>query len=254
MSTILLLVLLSVGGSTVLGVIGGLLVRRIPHRFNDAVLGFAAGVMLAASVLGLLAPAFAVAGATNLALAVAGAVTGAAFISVLDRIVPHLHRLAGLDAEEHRNNRSIGKTLLFVSAIALHKIPEGLATGVSFGTGVTGDVLTVAGAISIQNIPEAVVIVAPLFAIGVTSRRVIGLSLAIAAISMVSVLLGALLVSVFASLLPFVLAAAGGAMLYVISDEMIPETHSHGFEKGAMFALLAGFLLVMILQRMMEGL
>ena len=143
---------------------------------------------------------------------------------------------------------------LFVSAIALHKIPEGLATGVSFGTGVTGDVLTVAGAISIQNIPEAVVIVAPLFAIGVTSRRVIGLSLAIAAISMVSVLLGALLVSVFASLLPFVLAAAGGAMLYVISDEMIPETHSHGFEKGATFALLAGFLLVMILQRMMEGL
>lgn len=254
MSTVLLLVLLSVGGSTVLGVFGGLLVRRIPHRFNDAVLGFAAGVMLAASVLGLLAPAFAVAGATNLALAVAGAVTGAAFISVLDRIVPHLHRLAGLDAEEHRNNRSIGKTLLFVSAIALHKIPEGLATGVSFGTGVTGDVLTVAGAISIQNIPEAVVIVAPLFAIGVTSRRVIGLSLAIAAISMVSVLLGALLVSVFASLLPFVLAAAGGAMLYVISDEMIPETHSHGFENGATFALLAGFLLVMILQRMMEGL
>ena len=254
MSTVLLLVLLSVGGSTVLGVFGGLLVRRIPHRFNDAVLGFAAGVMLAASVLGLLVPAFAVAGATNLALAVAGAVTGAAFISVLDRIVPHLHRLAGLDAEEHRNNRSIGKTLLFVSAIALHKIPEGLATGVSFGTGVTGDVLTVAGAISIQNIPEAVVIVAPLFAIGVTSRRVIGLSLAIAAISMVSVLLGALLVSVFASLLPFVLAAAGGAMLYVISDEMIPETHSHGFEKGATFALLAGVLLVMILQRMMEGL
>ena len=141
MSTVLQLVLLSVGGSTVLGVFGGLLVRRIPHRFNDAVLGFAAGVMLAASVLGLLVPAFAVAGATNLALAVAGAVTGAAFISVLDRIVPHLHRLAGLDAEEHRNNRSIGKTLLFVSAIALHKIPEGLATGVSFGMGVTGDVL-----------------------------------------------------------------------------------------------------------------
>lgn len=207
MSTVLQLVLLSVGGSTVLGVFGGLLVRRIPHRFNDAVLGFAAGVMLAASVLGLLVPAFAVAGATNLALAVAGAVTGAAFISVLDRIVPHLHHLAGLDAEEHRNNRSIGKTLLFVSAIALHKIPEGLATGVSFGTGVTGDVLTVAGAISIQNIPEAVVIVAPLFAIGVTSRRVIGLSLAIAAISMVSVLLGALLVSVF---VPSPVRAGGG--------------------------------------------
>ncbi|MGN0855659.1 MAG: ZIP family metal transporter [Kiritimatiellia bacterium] len=250
MSTILLLVLLSVGGSTVLGVFGGLLVRRIPHRFNDVVLGFAAGVMLAAAVLGLLSPAFAVPGAANVALAVAGAATGASFISILDRIVPHLHRVAGLDTEEHRNNRSIGKTLLFVSAIALHKIPEGLATGVSFGTGVTGDVLTVAGAISIQNIPEAVVVVVPLFAIGVTSRRVIGLSLAIAAVSIVSVLLGAWLVFVFASVLPFMLAAAGGAMLYVISDEMIPETHAHGFEKGATFALLTGFLLVLILQRL----
>lgn len=250
---ILAIVLLAVGGSTVIGVLGGILFRRIPHRLNDIVLGFAAGVMLAASVLGLIEPAFSGTGGDML-LALGGIVAGAGLISLLDRIVPHLHRIAGVDTESHRSNGSISKTLLFISAIALHKIPEGLATGVSFGTGVTGDVLTVAGAISIQNIPEAVVIVAPLFAIGVTSRRVIGLSLAIAAISMVSVLLGALLVSVFASILPFVLAAAGGAMLYVISDEMIPETHSHGFEKGATFALLAGFLLVMILQRMMEGL
>lgn len=253
MNKILPLVLLSVGGSTVLGVVGGLLIRRIPHRFNDVVLGFAAGVMLSAAVLGLLAPAFGMPGGGNLALAVAGAFLGALFISVLDRIVPHLHRLAGLDGEEHRTNRSIGKTLLFVSAIALHKIPEGLATGVSFGTGDVGDVLTVAGAISIQNVPEAVVIVAPLFAIGVGVRRVIGISLGIAAISMVSVLCGNVLVSFFSSVLPFMLAAAGGAMLYVISDEMIPETHSHGYEKAATFALLAGFLSVILLQRFLEG-
>ncbi|MGN0846962.1 MAG: ZIP family metal transporter [Kiritimatiellia bacterium] len=250
MSVLMLLVLLSVGGSTVLGVFGGLLVRRIPHRFNDAVLGYAAGVMLAAAVLGLLAPAFEASGACGLALALGGTLAGAAFISVLDRIVPHLHHLVGLDTEEHRTNRSIGKTLLFVSAIALHKIPEGLATGVSFGTGVAGDIFTVAGAISLQNVPEAVVIVAPLFAIGVSTGRVIGISFAIAALSMASVLCGSLLVSVFASVLPFMLAAAGGAMLYVVSDEMIPETHAHGYEKPATFALIGGLLSVVVIQRL----
>jgi len=253
MSNTLLLVILSVGGSTVLGVLAGLCVRQIPPRFNDAILGFAAGVMLAAAVLGLLAPAFGQAGAANLALAILGTFAGAGLISVLDRIVPHLHRLAGLDSEEHRNNRSIGKTLLFVSAIALHNIPEGLATGVSFGTGSADDVLTVAGAISLQNVPEALVIVAPLFAIGVTARRVIGISVAIAVVSAASVLCGNALVALCSSALPFLLAAAGGAMLYVISDEMIPETHSHGNEKAATFALISGLLAVVVIQRLMSG-
>lgn len=251
---ILLIVLLAMGGSTVLGVLIGLAVRRLPHKLDDAVLGFAAGVMLAAAVLGLLAPAFAVPGGGAMALALAGTFTGAAIISVLDRIVPHLHRIAGLDTEEHRNNHSIGKTLLFVTAIALHKIPEGLATGVSFGTGDVGDILTVAGAISLQNVPEAVVIVAPLFAIGMTARRVVGVSLAIGIVSVVSVVCGSVLVSVFAAVLPFMLAAAGGAMLYVISDEMISETHAHGNEKPAAFALVAGLVLVLVLQRLTEGL
>jgi len=253
MDKILLLVLLSVGGSSILGVLGGLLVRRIPHRFNDAVLGFAAGVMLAAAALGLLAPAFASPSGAAVPLALAGAFAGALFIGMLDRVVPHLHRLAGLDTEEHRHNKSIAKTLLFVSAIALHKIPEGLATGVSFGTGDAGDVLTVAGAISLQNVPEAMVIVAPLFAIGVGPRRVIGISFAIAAVSVLSVLGGHLLVSVFAPVLPFMLAAAGGAVLYVVSDEMIPETHAHGFEKAATYTLLCGFLLVLLMQRAFGG-
>lgn len=252
MNKVLLIVLASVGGSTVLGVFGGLLVRRIPHRFNDAVLGFAAGVMLAAAVLGLLSPAFSMPGGGSFTLALGGVFAGALLISLLDRIVPHLHRLAGLDEEEHRNNRSIGKALLFVSAIALHKIPEGLATGVSFGTGDAGDILTVAGAISIQNVPEAVVVVAPLFSIGMGARRVLVLAVSIAAISMASVLCGAVLVSFFSSVQPFLLAAAGGAMLYVISDEMIPETHSHGYEKAATFALIAGFLVVLALQRLTE--
>ena len=204
--------------------------------------------MLAAATVGLLAPAFASSG--SLALPVAGVLFGAAAISLLDRAVPHLHRLAGVDYEEHRSNGSISKSLLFVAALALHKLPEGLATGVSFGTGNVGDVMTVAGAISLQNIPEAFVIVAPLFAVGVRPARVLAISLGIALFSMISVLCGYALVSAFVGALSFFLASAGGAMLYVISDEMIPETHAHGYEKSATFSLIAGFLLVLVLQRM----
>ncbi len=249
MDRILPIILLSVGGSTVAGVLTGLLFRHIPHRLNDIVLGFAAGVMLAASILGLIAPAFEVHG--SIPLAICGTFAGAGLISMLDRLVPHLHRIAGIDTETHRSNGSIGKALLFVTAIALHKIPEGLATGVSFGTGDIGDIITVAGSMSLQNIPEAIVIVTPLFAIGVAAGRIVCISLAIAAVSIASVLAGCALTTVFAGAMPFMLASAGGAMLYVISDEMIPETHSHGYEKPATFALISGLLLVIILQRLL---
>ena len=245
-------ILAAVGGSTVAGVFLGLFVRRIPHRLNDVILGFAAGIMLAAAVFGLVTPAFGGPGG-GLLLAVAGTFCGAGFASLLDRVVPHLHRIAGIDAETHRTNGTIDKTLLFVAAIALHKIPEGLATGASFAAGDVGDAITVAGSITLQNIPEAVVIVAPLFAIGLTPARVMCISFAVASVSVASVLAGCMLAGFFADAMPFMLAAAGGAMLYVISDEMIPETHSHGYEKPATFALISGFVLVVIIQRLLEG-
>jgi ZIP family zinc transporter len=247
----LLIVLISVGASTVVSVLAGLLIRQIPHRMNDAVLGFAAGVMLAASVTGLLSPAVAESSSYGLILAIVGTFLGSAFIGVLDRIVPHLHRIAGI--EDTSTRKGAGKILLFVSAIALHKIPEGLATGVSFGTGDLGDIITVAGSISLQNIPEAIVIVAPLFAVGVKAMRVVGISFAIAAVSIISVVCGYFLVSIFAFAQPFMLGAAGGAMLYVIGSEMIPETHAHGFEKRATFALVAGLMTVLILQRLLDN-
>lgn len=242
-----MIVLLSVGCSTTIGVLGGLLIRALPHKLNDIVMGFSAGVMLSAATAGLLANAFG-SNIESIALAISGAIFGAILISLLDRFIPHLHRIAGIDFESHRSNGSISKSLLFVAALAIHKIPEGLAVGVSFGTGDIGDVLTISLAISLQNIPEAFVIVAPLFAIGVKSPRIIVISLVIALVSIASVLVGYALVSAFASVLPFLLAAAGGAMLYVISDEIIPETHAHGFEKPATFALIIGFLLVLALQ------
>ena len=249
-----LLSMLFMGASTVVGMLIGLLVGNIPHRLNDAMLGLAAGIMLAASILGLIEPAFSEPGRMSLALALSGIVAGAIAVSFLDKFIPHLHRLAGVDTEEHRNNASIGKILLFVSAIALHKIPEGLATGIGFGSPNINDALTLASAISLQNIPEAIVVAAPLLAAGASAKRTVCLSFVIAASSIASVACGTAIAECFSFAMPFLSAMAGGAMLYVISDEMIPETHSHGHEKAATFALIAGLILVIVIQRILAGL
>ena len=241
-------VTIAVGLSTVVGAVGGLLIRNLHHKYHDIILGAASGIMLAAAILGLISPAAESNAPGALIMTVAGVFTGAVIVSVLDKITPHLHRLAGVDQESHINNRSTAKTLLFITAIAIHKIPEGLAAGVSFGTGELSDILTVAGSISLQNIPEAMVIIAPLLAVGVKMRRTILISAGIGVISMAATLAGFALVSLFNSALPFILALAGGTMLYVVSDEMIPETHSHGFEKESTFALIGGFMLILILQ------
>ena len=239
------------GLSTIAGTVGGLLVKKVPHKYNDVILGAASGIMLGAAILGLISPAAEIGGKYTLLLVAAGVLAGASLVSILDRITPHLHRLAGLDAEEHKHNGSISKILLFVSAIAIHKFPEGLAAGVSFGTGMTGDILTVTGGIALQNIPEAMVIVSPLLTAGVSIKRTLLISLAIALISMTGTILGGLLVNVTTLILPFILAFAGGTMLYVVSDEMIPETHSHGYEKAATFSILGGFLLILVMQKLL---
>lgn len=242
-------VLLSVGFSTVLGMSLGLCAKKIPERRRGLILGFAAGVMLSAAMFGLISPAFSGDDLFSVLSAAVGVCAGAFSISFLDKVVPHLHHIVGTGNEEsHANVNTKNKALLFVLAIGLHKFPEGLATGVSFGTGDIGEVLMVAGAISIQNIPEAFVIVSPLAAIGVESKRIAAISFSIALVGVVSVLLGYSLVSVFSGAVPFMLGAAGGAMVYVISDEMIPETHSSGNERLATYSLIGGMLLVIFLQ------
>lgn len=252
---LLAVIALAIGLSTVIGALGGLLLRSLPHKYNDMILGSASGIMLAAAILGLIIPAATMENASHaLIQCVAGVFCGALIISVLDRITPHLHHIAGLDQsseEAHTDTRGMSKILLFISAIAIHKIPEGLAAGISFGTGELNDIITVAGGITLQNIPEAMVIIVPLLSIGVTVKRTILISIGIGLISMVSTIAGFSLVTAMSGLLPFILSLAGGAMLYVVSDEMIPETHSHGYEKQATFAMIAGFMLIIILQQVL---
>ncbi len=233
--------------STVLGIFLGTVLKSLSHRMNDLLLALAAGLMLGASVAGLILPAMELEVPYAKLMAVAGVFAGAVVASLIDIVVPHLHKLAGLDAS-NANARS-HNALLFVAAIALHKFPEGLAAGVSLGTGNTSDALTVVGSIALQNVPEAFVIVAPLLAIGVSRVRTMVISLVIGAVSLLGLFLGNVLMVYISAMSPFLLAFAGGAMFYVVSDEMIPETH-HAYETAATFALLTGFVLILLLSSM----
>ena len=238
-----ILTALGVGGATVIGALIGFAFKKASHKFSDIVLSFAAGVMLAAAILGLILPSLEYG---NLVITVAGIFVGAVCLNLVDKVVPHLHRMAGVDGEDHPNNAKLSKVLLLVPAIAIHNLPEGIAAGVGFGSGNTSDALLIAGGIALQNIPEGMVIIGPMIAAGVSPKRTFLIAALTGLVEVVGTLLGYFAVSLASAILPFALAFAGGTMLYVISDEMIPETHAHGEERGATYALLVGFCLMLI--------
>lgn len=242
-----LLTAFGVGGATVVGALLGFVFKKISHTFSDIVLGFAAGVMMCAAVVGLVLPSLDAGGNFAALVTVIGVLCGALVLNIIDKAVPHLHRMAGADQEEHpKSNVQVNKIMLFVMAIAIHNFPEGIAAGVGFGSGNQADALTIAGGIALQNIPEGMVIIAPMLAAGISHRRTFVIAALTGVVEVVGTLLGYFAVSISAAILPFALAFAGGTMLYIISDEMIPETHAHGNERGATYALLAGFCLMLV--------
>ena len=241
---LVLLTALGVGGATVVGALIGFAFKNISHKFSDIVLSFAAGVMLSAAVIGLVIPSLEYGGKYGILLTVSGVFAGAVALNFIDKLVPHLHKLAGNDIEDHRST-SLSKVLLFVSAIAIHNLPEGIAAGVGFGSGNAAQAMVIAGGIALQNIPEGMVIIGPMLAAGVKPRRTLVIAMMTGLVEVVGTLIGYFAVSIASAILPFALAFAGGTMLYVISDEMIPETHAHGSERGATYALLVGFCLML---------
>jgi len=240
-----LLTALGVGGATVIGAVIGFLFKEISHRFSDIVLSFAAGVMLSAAVLGLVLPSLEYGGKYGIVITVVGIFVGAVCLNLVDKLVPHLHKMVGPDIEEH-HNANLSKVLLFVTAIAIHNLPEGIAAGVGFGSGNTSQALMIAGGIALQNIPEGMVIIGPMLAAGVSPKKTFVIAMITGLVEVLGTLIGYFAVSVASFILPFALAFAGGTMLYVISDEMIPETHAHGSERGATYALLVGFCIMLI--------
>ena len=245
MFRMVLLTALGVGGATVVGALIGFIFRKLSHKFSDIVLSFAAGVMMAAAVLGLILPSLDYGGRWGMLITCGGIFAGAVCLNLVDKLVPHLHNLMGTDTEAHQNSQ-LSKVILFVAAITIHNLPEGIAAGVGFGSGDIGQAMMIAGGIALQNIPEGMVIIAPMLSAGIPPRKTFLYASLTGVVEVVGTFIGYFAVNIAEAVLPFALAFAGGTMLYVISDEMIPETHAHGSEKGATFALLCGFCLMLI--------
>ena len=244
---IVFLTALGVGGATVVGAALGFLFQNISHKFRDITLAFAAGIMLAAAVLGLIIPSLEYGGSEGIWVTILGILLGAVALSMIDKLVPHLHGLAGIDIEGKEASAEQNRIMLFVLAIAIHNLPEGIAAGVGFGSGDVGNALLIAGGIALQNIPEGMVIIAPMLASGISKKRTFFIAAMTGVVEIVGTMIGYFAVSVASVILPFSLAFAGGTMLYVISDEMIPETHAHGSERGATYSLIIGFCTMLLM-------
>ncbi len=235
---IVIITALGVGGATLFGSILGFVFKKISQRSNDIVLSFAAGVMLAASVFGLFLPAIEIGGRRALPAVLLGILGGALAVDLLDRLVPAIYKDAGGDTKRHR-------VLLFVLAIAIHNLPEGLAAGVGFGTGDISDGIIIAAGIALQNIPEGMVIIAPMLSAGIGPRRTFLIAAATGAVEVVGTVTGFFTVSICAPILPFALSFAGGTMLYVINEEMLAEIHGGDCGRSATYALIAGFCVIL---------
>jgi len=224
---------------------GGSLVALFPRmgmREYDALLGFAAGVMTAIATLGLIGEALAQDG---LFMPLLGIAVGAGALFALDKFLPHEHESLSFVCT---NPLAYRRGIMLFSALALHNIPEGLAVGIAFIAQPHLGLL-LALAIALHNIPEGLAVAAPFRACGMPPRQYIGWALASGMAEPIAALIGALFASWFAGLVPFALAFAGGAMIYVVSDELIPESHSHGFEHEATLGFLSGFLLLIVLMQ-----
>ncbi|MGB5354516.1 MAG: ZIP family metal transporter [Woeseia sp.] len=235
---------------TTVGAVGVFAVRSLSQKLEDSLLSIAAGIMLAASFFSLLLPAIAYGeahfGTTSNAVLVVivGLLLGAVSLHLIHRFVPHEHFFLG---REGPDARELSRIWLFVIAITLHNLPEGMAVGVGFAGGDVDNGLTLATGIGIQNIPEGLAVAVSLISVGYSRLQAFAVGSLSGFAEPIGGLFGSIAVSIAAPLMPLAMGFAAGAMLFIISDEIIPETHRSGFENIATFSLLGGFVLMMYL-------
>jgi ZIP family zinc transporter len=229
---------------TAIGTLPVLFVGSAPRRLMDAMMGFAAGVMVAASCWSLLVPAIALGGVLA---ATVGLLAGGAFLSVADQMLPHLHAEFSDEAVTEGPKVAWRRSALLMLAMTLHNFPEGMAVGVSFGGGELGSAIALAIGIGLQNVPEGLAIALPLRRGGMTPGRAFFWGQLSAAIEPVAGVIGAALVLASAAFLPYGMAAAAGAMLYVVVEELIPETVRSGSIDVATLGFIVGFAVMMAL-------
>lgn len=243
---IVILTALLVGGATVFGAALGLIFRRTSERFNDAALSVAAGVMLAAAMIGLILPSIEYGGRFGVFVTVFGIFVGALCVNLFDLLLRRAYKPQSLgDADGER----VHGVFLFVAAIAMHNLPEGIASGVGFGTDDVDAGILIATAIALQNIPEGMIVLLAMLGINMRPERAFLVAALTGVVEVIGTFLGYFAVSISTAVLPFVLAFAGGNMLYVIADEMIPEVHSDENGHSAAYFILAGFCLMLLINQ-----
>ena len=239
------------GLATGLGALPAAFFKQVSNNVFNGLLGGAAGVMLAATAFSLLIPGIEYGNELwpdrGLWVVSAGMLIGALFLHLADSRLPHIH----FDEDLSHHKESLEKIWLFIFAITIHNFPEGMSVGVSFGTGDMHNGIVLAIAIALQNIPEGLAVALPLVALGYNKWKAVGIATLTGLVEPVGGLLGITMVSVFSSVLPFAMGFAAGAMLFVISEEIIPETHSNGRSRYATFALMIGFIIMMALENLL---
>ncbi len=239
------------GLATGVGALPALFFKNISNNLFNSMLGAAAGVMLAATAFSLLVPGIGFGNAIwpgkGIYVVSLGMLIGAAFLHYADKQLPHIH----FDSISDTQLNSLKKVWLFVIAITIHNFPEGMSVGVSFGSGELKNGVVLAIAIALQNIPEGLAVALPLVGLGYNKWRAVGIATLTGLVEPVGGLLGITMVTVFQPILPIAMGFAAGAMLFVISEEIIPETHSNGRSRYATFALMLGFIIMMVLDNML---
>jgi ZIP family zinc transporter len=229
---------------TVVGTVPVLFFRTAPRLLMDGMMGFAAGVMVAASCWSLLVPAIESGGVT---VAAVGLLIGAGFLYGADQLLPHLHGEFPDEARAEGPQVAWQRSVLLMMAMTLHNFPEGMAVGVSFGGEELGSAVALAIGIGLQNIPEGLAIALPLRNGGMTRARAFFWGQLSAAVEPIAGVVGASLVMVSGAFLPYGMAAAAGAMLYVVVEELIPETVRSGTPDVATIGFIGGFALMMVM-------
>lgn len=234
---------LGAGLATGLGALPVLFTTRVSERLLDAMLGFAAGVMLAAAAFSLIVPAIDLGGVW---ITIFGILVGAFFLDQVDRLTPHMHFISGPEGPSSR----LRKIWLFIFAVTIHNFPEGLAVGVGFGAGEIAAGTALAIGIGFQNMPEGLAVALPLLREKYTRRRAFGIATLTGLAEPIAGLFGVAVVTFARPILPIGLAFAAGAMIFVVSDEIIPESHRRGFEREATFGVVVGFALMTVLENL----
>ncbi|HHV98353.1 MAG TPA: ZIP family metal transporter [Clostridiaceae bacterium] len=219
-----------------------LFTKNVSDKLLDTILGFSAGVMLAATSFSLVIPAveYGGGGLKGILLTALGIILGAVFLDVIDKFSPHVHTVLGNEGSKSK----LSRVWLFIIAITIHNFPEGLAVGVGFGTGNTSDGLSLAIGIGLQNMPEGLAVALPLLHEGYSKSKALLIAFITGLVEPIGALFGIILAQIARPVLPVGLAFAAGAMLFVISDELIPETHTKGFQRIATYGVIIGFIVM----------